>query len=68
MGRPKKGYRYVSEAVATFERIPFQVLTPQLSDGLHATWNGIRSYTVDSLVSLGPKVKLNLHPKIEQID
>jgi hypothetical protein len=62
-----EGDRYASDAVATFERISFKTLESQLSEGLRATWNSIRGYTVERLVSLGPKVKLNLHPKIEII-
>ena len=60
-----KGYRYCSDPVVTFERLPFRLLVPQLAGGLHATWQRIGVYTVARLVSLGPKVKLNLHPRIE---
>lgn len=59
------GYRYSSDPVATFERMPFHLLVPQLSAGLDKTWQRICNYTLDELVSLGPKVKLNLSPKIE---
>ena len=60
-----KGYRYSSDPVATFERLPFRLLVPQLAGGLQSTWQRIRGYTVEGLVSLGPRVKLNLHPRIE---
>jgi hypothetical protein len=60
-----KGYRYCSDPVAIFERMPFRLLVPQLAGGLRMTWRRIREHTVEGLVSLGPKVKLNLHPRIE---
>jgi hypothetical protein len=45
--------------------MPFRLLVPQLAGGLRMTWRRIREHTVEGLVSLGPKVKLNLHPRIE---
>ncbi|HYG33171.1 MAG TPA: hypothetical protein VEC99_00215 [Clostridia bacterium] len=59
------GYRYGSDSVITFERLPFRLLVSQLAEGLRTTWQRIRGHTVDQLVSLGPRVKLNLHPRIE---
>jgi hypothetical protein len=59
------GYLYASEAVATFQRLPFRLLTTRLPADLRSTWERIRSFTADDLVSLGPRVKLNLHPKVE---
>ena len=60
-----KGYRYATDRVDTFERMPFRLLAPKLAEGLQSTWDSIRGYTVDYLVSLSPKVKLDLHPRVE---
>ena len=60
-----KGYRYTADRVDTFERLPFRLLVPGLAAGLQSTWERIKGYTVDYLVSLGPRVKLDLYPKIK---
>ena len=59
------GYRYGSDRVDAFQRLPFRLLTSRLAADLRSTWERIRGFTPDYLVSLGPRVKLNLHPKIE---
>jgi hypothetical protein len=60
-----EGYRYASDSVATFQRVPFSILTSRLAADLRSTWDRIRGFTSDYLVSLGPRAKLNLHPKVE---
>jgi len=60
-----EGYRYVSDGVATFQRVRFRLLTSRLAADLSSAWERIRGFTPDYLVSLGPRVKLNLHPKVE---
>jgi hypothetical protein len=59
------GYRYASETVSAFKRLPFRLLTSRLPADLRSTWDGIRGFTPDYLISLGPRMKLNLDPKIE---
>jgi hypothetical protein len=61
------GYRYGSESVATFQRLPFRLLSSRFPADLRSTWERIRGFTPDHLVSLGSRVKLNLHPKIESV-
>jgi hypothetical protein len=46
--------------------LPFRLLTSRLNEDLHSTWDRIRNFTPEYMVSLGPKVKLNLNPKLEQ--
>jgi len=53
-----QGYRYATDPVYTFDKLPFRLLVPQLASGLISTWESIRGITVDYLVSLGPKVRL----------
>jgi len=60
-----EGYRYGSEGIVTFQGVPFCLLGARLASDLRSTWERIRGFTPDYLVSLGPRVKLNLHPKIE---
>ena len=53
------GYRYGSETVTGFKRLPFRLLAPSLPAELRSTWERIRGLTPEYLVTLGPRVKLN---------
>jgi hypothetical protein len=59
------GYRYALDGVVTFRRLPFRLLSARLAADLRLTWEQIRGCSRDSLVSLGPRVRLTRHPKIE---
>jgi hypothetical protein len=59
------GFRYGDIGYRLFSRMPFRAVPPRLAESLRETWQHIGRHTTEYLVSLGPRVKLDLHPKVQ---